>query len=96
MRIKSFQFITAFHAVSNQEAYKYENSLKFYFSNTCCKNEHYFSGMKIKLDDGIIYENNQLIPADREIGEELSDTKIGRKLEIIGVEGQYLGFKDSF
>ena len=52
--------------------------------------------MKIKLDDGIIYENNELIPADREIGDELSATKIGRKLEIIGVEGQYLGFKDSF
>ena len=25
MRIKSFQFITAFHGVPNREAYKYEN-----------------------------------------------------------------------
>ena len=52
--------------------------------------------MKIKLDGGIIYESNEPFPADREISDELPDTKIGHNLEIIGVEGEYLGFKDSF
>ena len=52
--------------------------------------------MTIELDGQVIYTSDSAITNSQNIPVEFPGTVVGKNIEIIGVTGQLLGFKDSF